>query len=211
MVKPIKEESISGREESSKYRGVRKRKWGKWVSEVRLPNSRERIWLGSYDTPEKAARAFDAAQYCLRGRSAKFNFPDNPPEIPDGQSMAPPQIQVAASRFANEDTVSLLNCLSSPSPYSGSSSSVSMSLSPYSETETVSEATRTNDAPTMDWAFLDSVGGSADLSQLSGINGLYDEFGLGFSVPTLIGLDHEENNGSNFGGGGGDQLFLWNF
>lgn len=60
------------------YKGVRKRKWGKWVSEIRLPNSRERIWLGSYDSPEKAARAFDAALYCLRGRRASFNFPDTP-------------------------------------------------------------------------------------------------------------------------------------
>lgn len=60
------------------YRGVRKRKWGKWVSEIRLPNSRERIWLGSYDTQEKAARAFDAALYCLRGSNASFNFPDTP-------------------------------------------------------------------------------------------------------------------------------------
>ncbi|KAK9142138.1 hypothetical protein Syun_011538 [Stephania yunnanensis] len=210
MVKPIKEESSSGmRDESSKYRGVRKRKWGKWVSEIRLPNSRERIWLGSYDTPEKAARAFDAAQYCLRGASAKFNFPDNPPEIPGGRSMAPPQIQVAASRFANEtETTSLnsLNCLSSLSPYSCSSSSVSMSHSP-------SPSPETNDAPTMDWSFLDSVGGSTDLSQLCGINGLYDdELGLEFSVPTLIGLDYEENNVSSFGGGsGGDQLSLWNF
>ena len=45
---------------------MRKRKWGKWVSEIRLPNSRGRIWLGSHDTQEKAARAFDAALYCLR-------------------------------------------------------------------------------------------------------------------------------------------------
>ncbi|KEH21998.1 putative transcription factor AP2-EREBP family [Medicago truncatula] len=57
------------------YRGVRKRKW---VSEIRLPNSRERIWLGSHDTQEKAARAFDAALYCLRGPHASFNFPNTP-------------------------------------------------------------------------------------------------------------------------------------
>ncbi|XP_021774112.1 ethylene-responsive transcription factor ERF017-like [Chenopodium quinoa] len=89
---------------SIKYKGVRKRKWGKWVSEIRLPNSRERIWLGSYDTAEKAARAFDAAQFCLRGKSANFNFPDNPPEIVGGRSMTPSEIQVAASRFANNST-----------------------------------------------------------------------------------------------------------
>ncbi|KAL6222088.1 hypothetical protein ACLB2K_005480 [Fragaria x ananassa] len=87
----------------AKYKGVRKRKWGKWVSEIRLPNSRERIWLGSYDTPEKAARAFDAALYCLRGRTAKFNFPDNPPEISGGRSLSPAEIQAEAARFANNN------------------------------------------------------------------------------------------------------------
>lgn len=84
-----------------KYKGVRKRKWGRWVSEIRLPNSRERIWLGSYDSPEKAARAFDAAAFCLRGTSAKFNFPDQPPDIPGGRSLSPSEIQVAAAHFAN--------------------------------------------------------------------------------------------------------------
>ncbi|KAJ8767428.1 hypothetical protein K2173_017472 [Erythroxylum novogranatense] len=87
----------------SKYKGVRKRKWGKWVSEIRLPNCRERIWLGSYDSAEKAARAFDAALFCLRGRTAKFNFPDNPPEIDGGRSLSPPEIQVAAARHANSE------------------------------------------------------------------------------------------------------------
>ncbi|KAL1808942.1 hypothetical protein ACET3Z_025932 [Daucus carota] len=86
---------------SCKYTGVRKRKWGKFVSEIRLPNSRERIWLGSYDSAVKAARAFDAALYCLRGPDAKFNFPENPPEIPGGRSLTPPQIQVEAARFAH--------------------------------------------------------------------------------------------------------------
>ncbi|XP_050216183.1 ethylene-responsive transcription factor ERF017-like [Mercurialis annua] len=86
-----------------KFKGVRKRKWGKWVCEIRLPNSRERIWLGSYDSPEKAARAFDAALFCLRGRSAKFNFPDNPPEIAGGRSFSPAQIQAAAAKFANSE------------------------------------------------------------------------------------------------------------
>lgn len=88
---------------SPKYTGVRKRKWGKWVAEIRLPNSRERIWLGSFDSAEKAARAFDAALYCLRGPGARFNFPENPPEIPGGRSLTPQQIQVVANRFACEE------------------------------------------------------------------------------------------------------------
>lgn len=96
--------SSSGDERNdSRFKGVRKRKWGKYVSEIRLPNSRERIWLGSYDTAEKAARAFDAALFCLRGRSAKFNFPDAPPEIAGGRSLTPAEIQAAAAKFANSE------------------------------------------------------------------------------------------------------------
>ncbi|CAN0918337.1 Ethylene-responsive transcription factor ERF016 [Linum grandiflorum] len=89
-------------EQAVKYKGVRKRKWGKWVSEIRLPNSRERIWLGSYDSPEKAARAFDAALYCLRGPGARFNFPHNPPDfLLDGSLLTPQDIQLVAARYAN--------------------------------------------------------------------------------------------------------------
>ncbi|CAH9137537.1 unnamed protein product [Cuscuta epithymum] len=89
---------------SAKFRGVRKREWGKWVSEIRLPNSRRRIWLGSFDSPVKAARAFDAALFCLRGRNANFNFPDNPPDIPGGRSMSDDEIKVAATHYANGET-----------------------------------------------------------------------------------------------------------
>ncbi|RID58024.1 hypothetical protein BRARA_F01354 [Brassica rapa] len=95
--------SSSSSSKQSKYKGVRKRRWGKWVSEIRLPNSRERIWLGSYDTPEKAARAFDAALFCLRGSGANFNFPDNPPVIAGGQDMSRTEIREAAARFANAE------------------------------------------------------------------------------------------------------------
>ncbi|KAI8565322.1 hypothetical protein RHMOL_Rhmol03G0250000 [Rhododendron molle] len=82
------------------YKGVRMRKWGKWVAEVRQPNSRDRIWLGSYRTAEEAARAYDAAAFCLRGPSATLNFPDCPPDVPGAAELSRSQIQVAASRHA---------------------------------------------------------------------------------------------------------------
>ncbi|MCI42996.1 ethylene-responsive transcription factor ERF017-like, partial [Trifolium medium] len=103
MVKTNVEKPATERSDASLFRGVRKRKWGKYVSEIRLPNSRQRIWLGSYDSAEKAARAFDAAMFCLRGSGAKFNFPGDPPNIAGGRSMTPSQIQEAAARFANSD------------------------------------------------------------------------------------------------------------
>lgn len=68
-----------------------------------MPNSSGRIWLGSYDTPEKAARAYDFAVYCLRGSNAKLNFPHSPPEILCASSLSPIQIQIAAAKFAAQE------------------------------------------------------------------------------------------------------------
>ncbi|XP_066315530.1 ethylene-responsive transcription factor ERF020-like [Miscanthus floridulus] len=61
------------------YKGVRRRRWGKWVSEIRVPGTRERLWLGSYATPEAAAVAHDTAVYFLRGGTgdvAALNYPE---------------------------------------------------------------------------------------------------------------------------------------
>ncbi|CAN6299515.1 unnamed protein product [Urochloa humidicola] len=93
------------RKRKNQLRGICHRPWGKWTAEIRDPQKGSHVWLGTFETPEEVARAYDAEAHRIRGKKAKVNFPDEALVAPKEPLAKPTSVEVAKMNTKERMTI----------------------------------------------------------------------------------------------------------
>lgn len=114
------------RKPGKRFVGVRQRPSGRWVAEIKDTIQKIRVWLGTYDTAEAAACAYDEAACLLRGANTRTNFWPRSPSEPSAPPALPPKISNLLSRLKAKN-----------SPTNKSTSGVAAAPSPPTSSTTI--------------------------------------------------------------------------